>query len=145
MASNNYTGENSCSAISSALPSIRDWIFTNGTGNMTELQGSNDLYGSYRVLGNLSAIIPSIHAGNNSISGYIRTLDISNGIHTTNFSPGSNDFETSTFCSFPDQVCVYTVQSSRQPPTLEVSLYNRIVMKSSKTLLVALGMSGCEV
>jgi alpha-L-fucosidase 2 len=38
---NNYTGGNPNSSQVSYLPGIRDWIFTNGTGNVTELEGSD--------------------------------------------------------------------------------------------------------
>ncbi|KAF1915747.1 glycoside hydrolase family 95 protein-like protein [Ampelomyces quisqualis] len=124
---NNYTGGNPTSSVASALPGIRDWIFTNGTGNVSELLGSNDFYGSYRVLGNLSITIPSIRNGNISTFNYSRALNIGNGIHTQKFSTNTSDFETSVFCSYPDQVCVYTVQASRQLPLLEVRLNNDLV------------------
>jgi alpha-L-fucosidase 2 len=123
----NYTGENPNSSLASYLPGIRDWIFTNGTGNVTELQGSNDLYGSYRVLGNLTVGIPFVTGGNIFVSSYRRALDISNGVHTTNFSTNLIDFETSAFCSVPDQVCVYTVRTNKQLPALEVRLSNDLV------------------
>jgi alpha-L-fucosidase 2 len=135
----NYTGGNPRSSLYSALPGIRDWVFTNGTGNVTELLGSNALYGSYRVLGNLSITIPSLQTGDNSTSSYIRALDISNGVHTTNFSADGNDFETSTFCSFPDQVCVYTVQSSQNLPNLEIRLYNDLVDDELQNVTCGLG------
>lgn len=71
--------------------------------------------------------MPSVLAGNELVSNYTRMLDISTGMHTTTFSTNASDFETSAFCSFPDQVCVYTIQASQQLPALEVRLYNDLV------------------
>jgi alpha-L-fucosidase 2 len=123
----NYTGGNPNSSLAFYLPGIRDCIFTNGTGNVTELQGSDAFYGSYQVLGNLTVAIPSLHGNDNSVLNYRRTLDINNGIHATNFSTNASDFETSVFCSFPDQVCVYTVRASQELPPVEVHLNNDLV------------------
>jgi alpha-L-fucosidase 2 len=116
------------------LPGIQDWIFTNGTGNVSQLLGSNDFYGSYRVLGNLSITIPAIQARQNSTLNYTRTLDLSTGIHTTKFSTNGSDFETSVFCSYPDQVCVYTVQASDKLPPVEIRLDNELVESALHTL-----------
>jgi alpha-L-fucosidase 2 len=69
--------------------------------------------------------IPSLQ--NSHISNYTRTLDLSNGIHRTTFSTNSSQFETIVFCSYPDQVCIYTIQASTSLPTLEVRLYNEPV------------------
>ncbi|EDU43196.1 hypothetical protein PtrSN002B_009456 [Pyrenophora tritici-repentis] len=123
----NYTGGNPHTLIASALPGIRDWIFTNGTGNVSALLGSNDNYGSYQVLGNLTVKIPSLSS--DIVSNYTRKLDMSTGTHTTTFIANGNDLETTGFCSFPDQVCVYTVQSTGagDVPPLEVTLDNVLV------------------
>jgi alpha-L-fucosidase 2 len=67
--------------VSSALPGIRDWIFKNGTGNVTALMGDNNNYGSYAVLGNLSVSIDNI----SDFKGYNRSLDLVDGIYTTTF------------------------------------------------------------
>ncbi|KNG44481.1 glycoside hydrolase family 95 protein [Stemphylium lycopersici] len=120
-----YTGGNPNSSIASALPGIRDWIFTNGTGNVTELLGPDGSYGSYQVLGNLSVAIPSIYGS--GISNYTRSLDLKNGLHLTSFNSNGSQIETSAFCSFPDQVCVYTVRSDGGLPTLQVKLDNELV------------------
>lgn len=126
--SKNYTGGNPSSPVAPALSNIRSWIFTNGTGNVTELLGSDADYGSYRVLGNLTVSMPSISAQVNTtaVINYTRTLDLSNGIHTTRYRTPDSEFETSVFCSFPDQVCVYAVQSSGQLPLLEIKLDNEL-------------------
>ncbi|CAN9114399.1 unnamed protein product [Alternaria alternata] len=121
----NYSGGNPNSSVAEALPGIREWIFTNGTGNVTELLGLDDAYGSYQVLGNLSATIPSLVDAD--VANYTRTLDLSNGIHTTSFSLNGSHIETEAFCSFPDQVCVYTVRSSNGLPAVEVRLDNELV------------------
>jgi alpha-L-fucosidase 2 len=123
----NYTGGNPSSSVSGNLTCIRDWIFTNGTGNVTDLLGDDRFYGSYRVLGNLSITIPSLVGGNASVEGYRRSLDLAEGVHTTAFSVDGQNIETSAFCSFPDQVCVYAVQASRGLPALEVRLDNELV------------------
>ncbi|OWY42701.1 Alpha-fucosidase A [Alternaria tenuissima] len=121
----NYSGGNPNSSVAESLPGIREWIFTNGTGNVTELLGLDDAYGSYQVLGNLSVTIPSLMDAD--VANYTRTLDLSNGIHTTSFSLNGSHIETEAFCSFPDQVCVYTVRSSNGLPSVEVRLDNELV------------------
>ena len=123
----NYTGGNPNASVAGSLEGIRDWIFENGTGNVTELLGDDRFYGSYRVLGNLSVTVPSLAGGNTSVTGYRRTLDLVHGVHTTRLSAGGQGFEMSAFCSFPDQVCVYAVRSSKGLPTLEVRLDNELV------------------
>ncbi|CAN9118120.1 unnamed protein product [Alternaria alternata] len=121
----NYSGGNPNSSVAEALPGIREWIFTNGTRNVTELLGLDDAYGTYQVLGNLSVTIPSLVDAD--VANYTRTLDLSNGIHTTSFSLNGSHIETEAFCSFPDQVCVYTVRSSNGLPAVEVRLDNELV------------------
>ncbi|KAF3049056.1 hypothetical protein E8E11_009626 [Didymella keratinophila] len=122
----NYTGGNPTYSVAGNLTGIRDWIFTNGTGNVTELLGDDRFYGSYRVLGNLSITVPSLAGGNASVTGYKRSLDLAEGMHTTKFSTAGQDIETSAFCSFPDQVCVYAIHSSKGLPALEVRLDNEL-------------------
>jgi alpha-L-fucosidase 2 len=92
---------------------------------VTELLGLDDAYGSYQVLGNLSVTIPSLV--DVDVANYTRTLDLSNGIHTTSFSLNGSHIETEAFCSFPDQVCVYTIRSSNGLPAVEVRLDNELV------------------
>ncbi|KAF2025367.1 glycoside hydrolase family 95 protein-like protein [Setomelanomma holmii] len=123
----NYTGGNPIAAVAPALQGIRDWIFTNGTGNVTELLGDDRFYGSYRVLGNFSVDIPSVRDANITVENYTRSLDLANAVHRTRFSASSSSFETSVFCSFPDQICVYTISSSTTLPTLEIKLANELV------------------
>ncbi|KAL1801116.1 hypothetical protein ACET3X_001458 [Alternaria dauci] len=124
------SGGNPDSSVAEALPGIRNWIFTNGTGNVTELLGLDAAHGSYQVLGNLSVIIPSLAGA--EVVNYTRTLDLSNGIHTTTFSLNSSHIETEAFCSFPDQVCVYTVRSSNELPVIQVKLDNELVASEQR-------------
>lgn len=138
----NYTGGNPNSSIDSALPGIREWIFTNGTGNVTKLLGSNDNYGTYRVLGNFSVTIPSLR--NSEISNYTRELDLKTGLHTTSFNTNESQLETMAFCSYPDQVCVYTIHSSGSLPVLELRLDNELVDAGLQNVTCATNGTGAD-
>lgn len=76
-----YAGGNDAQR-SQFLPGIRDWIWHNGTGNVTKLMGDNDNYGSFAVLGNLTVTIDGIQ----DVSNYRRELDLRTGVHTTTYS-----------------------------------------------------------
>ncbi|KAK7713134.1 hypothetical protein SLS57_007464 [Botryosphaeria dothidea] len=118
----NYTGGNPTQQKFQYLPEYREWIFENGTGNITELLGSNDNYGSYRALGNLSVTIDGIA----EVASYNRSLDLDTGVHTTAFRAGDgNDYAATVYCSFPDQVCVYTLNSTGTLPDVAISLENQ--------------------
>ncbi|OBT89774.1 hypothetical protein VE02_01379 [Pseudogymnoascus sp. 03VT05] len=52
-----YTGGNPTSPLNEYLPGIRDSIFQKGTGNVDQLIGNGDNYGSYQVFANLSVVI----------------------------------------------------------------------------------------
>ena len=80
--------------------------------------GDNDDYGSYQVLGNLSVAIN----GNKSTSDYKRSLDLNTGVHTTFFKSGGASYIVNTYCSHPDDVCVYDVSSSQFLPDIRVSM-----------------------
>jgi alpha-L-fucosidase 2 len=121
----NYTGGNPNASVAESLQGIREFIFENGTGGVEALLGDDRFYGSYRVLGNLSVSVPSLVGG--EVEGYKRTLDLVDGVHTTRFEAEGQEFETRAFCSFPDQVCVYAIQSSKSLPVLEVRLDNELV------------------
>lgn len=123
----NYTGGNPNASVAGSLEGVREWIFENGTGNVTELLGDDRFYGSYRVLGNLSVSVPGLVGTNGSVVGYKRTLDLAHGVHSTRFSADGVDIQTTTFCSFPDQVCVYAISSLGTLPALEVRLDNELV------------------
>ena len=100
------------------LPGIRDWIWQNGTGNVSKLMGDTNDYGSYQVLANLSVGI----AGIGSVDNYTRALDLETGIHITAFQSGEASYELKTYCSHPDDVCVYDIRSSHDLPTVSVYL-----------------------
>ncbi|KAH7033636.1 Six-hairpin glycosidase-like protein [Microdochium trichocladiopsis] len=125
--SQNYTGGNPLEPKYEALPEIRSTIFTNGSGDMSALLGSGRNYGSYRVLGNLSIALDGADGG---FTGYRRELDLNTGVHTTSFtlpSPSSEEgtgrnVSERTFCSFPDQVCVYQLTLSSTPVGAEAAL-----------------------
>jgi alpha-L-fucosidase 2 len=123
----NYTGGNPTASVAGSLPGIRDWIFKNGTGNVTDLLGDDRFYGSYRVLGNLSVAVPGFSTGDTSISGYKRSLDLTNGVHTTEYSLKGQGIRTCAFCSYTDQVCVYKIQWTDSLPKLEVRFDNEII------------------
>lgn len=76
-----YTGGNPAEPVYDALPGIRDWIFQNGTGNVSALMSPFENYGSYAVLGNLSVSIAEIE----NVEQYRRSLDLETGVHTTSF------------------------------------------------------------
>ena len=104
---------------------IRQWIFQNGTGNVSQLLGSEyDCYGSYQVLGNLSVSIPEL----TSTSNYNRSLDLDTGIHTTSFTAGLDTrYISSIYCSYPHQVCVYQLESNATLPKISITLSNTLV------------------
>ncbi|KAL4929709.1 glycoside hydrolase family 95 protein [Aspergillus undulatus] len=134
----NYTGGNPSSPVYSALPRIRERIFQNGTGDMPELLGTGDHYGSNRVLGNITISLDGV----GSYSNYQRTLDLSDGVHRTTFTVsngtgtgtgnnhGSTDFEASVFCSYPAQVCVYHLKSNDRLPDVTINVENLLVEES---------------
>lgn len=74
--------------MSSALPGISDWIFENGTGNVTALMGDDNNYGSYAVLGNLSISID----GTTNFTAYNRSLDLVTGVYSSKFEVGVSKY-----------------------------------------------------
>ena len=84
-----YNGGNPSSPVSQDLAGIRDFIWQNGTGNVTKLMGDDNDYGSYAVLGNLSVVLEGVA----DVTAYNRSLDLSTGVHTTSFSSGGSSVE----------------------------------------------------
>ncbi|KAF2264823.1 hypothetical protein CC78DRAFT_516345 [Lojkania enalia] len=123
----NYTGGNPTERKDKYLHDIRSWIFQNVTGNVSNLLGSGDNYGTYQVLGNLS-----ISHNNDAMPGtYQRNLDLDAGIYTTNYSTYAGDlYTTSVFCSYPDQVCVYQINSTATLPEILVRFENQFVNRA---------------
>lgn len=70
------------------LPGIRDWIWQNGTGNVSKLMNDFDNYGSYAVLGNMTVAIDGVQ----DVSGYKRMLDLGTGVHTTTYNVNGSSF-----------------------------------------------------
>ncbi|GAB7356367.1 hypothetical protein MBLNU459_g7152t1 [Dothideomycetes sp. NU459] len=106
-----YNGGNPLSSTAAALPGIREWIFKNGTGNVTALMGADSNYGSYAVLGNLSVSLQGI----SNYTAYNRSLDLETAMYRTKFEVGNSVFTT---------VCVYEVSSTSSLPTIQVLFEN---------------------
>ncbi|PSN70163.1 hypothetical protein BS50DRAFT_674612 [Corynespora cassiicola Philippines] len=125
--STEYTGGNPPEPKYEALSGIRDWIFQNVTGNVSQLLGGGDYYGSFRVLGNLSIT----HNASAVASSYRRELDLSTGIYTTKYTDSAgSDFATTVFCSYPDQVCIYQINSTAALPEISVKYENTLIDSS---------------
>ncbi|KAF3763822.1 family 95 glycoside hydrolase [Cryphonectria parasitica EP155] len=121
----NYTGGNPTEPVYQYLPGIREWIFQNGTGNISELLNDIVGYGSYQTLGNLTV---SFERAVDEYANYTRTLDLRTGIHRSGWTANGTRFETSVFCSYPAQSCVYNINSSGEAlPALKVSLSNDLM------------------
>ncbi|KFY14695.1 hypothetical protein V492_02453 [Pseudogymnoascus sp. VKM F-4246] len=122
-ASSNYTGGNPTSPLNEYLPGIRESIFHNGTGDISQLLGNGDNYGSYQVFANLSVVIDGV----SSSTTYNRSLDLSTGIHTSAYTTDDgNDYTSTVYCSYPDQICVYSLSSSAALPKITISLENQL-------------------
>ncbi|KAI0009736.1 glycoside hydrolase family 95 protein [Xylariaceae sp. FL0662B] len=121
--SQNYTGGNPTVEKYSALAEIRESIFRDGTGDVSPLLGSGENYGSYRVLGNLSVSLDDV----SNYHSYGRTLDLTTGVHETTFDSNGTKFTNTFFCSYPDQVCVYSISSSSPLPRVSVWLENLLM------------------
>jgi alpha-L-fucosidase 2 len=118
-----YTGGNPPEPVHQYLPGIRDWIFQNGTGNISELLSPIVNYGSYQTLGNLTVGL----AGVGHYDNYTRRLDLSTGVHTTSWSTNGTTFETAVFCSYPAKSCVYSLSGGASLPAVTVSLGNELM------------------
>lgn len=139
--SESYTGGNPSTEVYSALPGIRDWIFENGTGNVSALLGENDNYGHYFPLGNLTITIGNI----TSTTGYIRSLDLDTAVHSTNYTADDGKFyATSAFCSYPDSVCVYTL-SIRDGTLPKISINLQNILADSTTQVSSCGSNHVRV
>ncbi|KAJ5802590.1 Alpha-L-fucosidase [Penicillium pulvis] len=115
-----YSGGNPASDRSHSLPGIREEIFRNGTGNVDELLGEIYSYGSYTPLANLTVEIEGLQ----SYTSYFRGLDLETGVHSVRFSNETHKFDSSIFCSEPDDVCVYKIASDLPLPAIKFGLRN---------------------
>ncbi|RFU29356.1 hypothetical protein B7463_g6983, partial [Scytalidium lignicola] len=121
--SDSYNGGNPSSSVSQYLPGIREWIFQNGTGNVSEILGDTSHYGSYQVYANLSVVIDGV----SSTTSYNRSLNLDSGLHTTVYT--ANDGVTymeTVYCSYPDQVCVLNLSSNAALPEITIALENQL-------------------
>ncbi|KAL9107303.1 MAG: hypothetical protein Q9227_007755 [Pyrenula ochraceoflavens] len=125
-----YTGGNPTESKAAYLPGIRNWIFRNGTGNVTELYDDALNYGSYAVAGNLSVSLSGIGA---SYTAYNRSLDFDTGSQTVVFQTNASSVKTTVYCSYPDAVCVYSVSSTTALPEVTISLENLLLDESLVT------------
>ncbi|KAI1348385.1 Six-hairpin glycosidase-like protein [Xylaria sp. FL0043] len=124
-----YTGGNPAEPKYSALPEIRATIFQNGTGDLSPLLGTGTNYGSNRILGNVTIAIPEIE----SYSHYKRSLDLKTGVHATQFTSNKANFTTFLFCSYPDQVCIYHIESMGALPTITIGFENLLTSQDLVT------------
>ena len=115
--------------------------------------GNEDDYGSYQVgvefaredpeltrnqvLGNLSVSLKDV----NSSSNYNRSLDFQTGLHTTNFASNGSTFTSTVYCSYPDQICVYNIQSTQDLPEVSIKLDNSLVAPNTKNATCGQGYS----
>ena len=121
-----YRGGNPTTSKAEYLSGIRQWIFQNGTGNLTELYDDALNYGSYAVAGNLSVSINGI----GTYDAYNRSLDFNTGAQSTVFKSNSSTITTTVYCSYPDAVCIYDVSSTGTLPEVSISLENQLQSQS---------------
>ncbi|GLB08979.1 hypothetical protein AtubIFM57258_004888 [Aspergillus tubingensis] len=117
-----YSGGNPNVSKAGALPGIREWIFQNGTGNVSALLGEYPYYGSYQVLANLTIDMGEL----SDIDGYRRNLDLGSAVYSDHFSTGETYIEREAFCSYPDDVCVYKLSSNSSLPGITFGLENQL-------------------
>ena len=117
-ANSSCNGEIPTQDVSHSLPGIRDWTWRNGTGNVTKLMGNTSDYGSCQVLGNLSVKI----YGLGGMNGFKRSLNLETDAHTTTFDLNSTRFTSMTYCSYPDDVCVYDLESTATLPSISIAM-----------------------
>ncbi|GME22687.1 Six-hairpin glycosidase-like protein [Neofusicoccum parvum] len=89
-----------------------------GPADTTEISGSNDFYGSYRVLGNLSVEVDGL----TDVSSYNRSLGLETGLYTTKFDADGGSYKSTVYCLFPNQVCIYALNSSGTFPDITISI-----------------------
>jgi Glycosyl hydrolase family 65, N-terminal domain len=111
-------------------------VGSNDSIDVTELLGSNNHYGTFRVLANLSVTIEGI----TEFKSYNRSLDLNTGIHTTTFMASDlSTYTTATYCSHPAKACIYRISSTGKLPNIAVAVENRLV--SSKLYKTSCGPS----
>ena len=126
-----YNGGNPAEPVYNALPAIRKDIFTTGQGNISALwtDGGNS-YGSYTPLVNLTVSIYNVE----HVSDYKRTLDLETATHIVEFVVNGQTFLTTTFCSYPDEVCIYSINSTALLPQMSIGFQNSYLNTSTTSL-----------
>ncbi len=98
----------------SVLPEIRRLLF-DGKQKEAEALAMRDFMGEplrqerYQPCGDLFVALSGVPAP----TGYTRTLDLSEGVHTVAFSAGGTRYTQETFASHPDFVLVHRVSADR--------------------------------
>lgn len=90
---------------------------------MSELLNDIVDYGTYQTLGNLSILFDA----SNDYTGYMRTLDLITGIHRSSWTSNGSLFQSSVFCSYPAQSCVYGISSNTTLPSVNIALTNDLM------------------
>ncbi|PSR97775.1 Six-hairpin glycosidase-like protein [Coniella lustricola] len=125
-ASTNYTGGNPVEPVYQYLPGIREWIFQNGTGNVSELLNEIVDYGTYQTLGNLSVAFDA----SSEYTDYTRVLNLTTGVHQSSWTSNGSLIQSTVFCSFPAQSCVYSLSSNTTLPSVTIALANNLMDSS---------------
>ncbi|ODA83516.1 hypothetical protein RJ55_02030 [Drechmeria coniospora] len=123
-----YRGGNPTSNMSEILAELREKIFLDGTGNASQMAGSSEGFGEYRILGNFSINID--HPG--KFDDYKRSLDLETGTYRTSYRVDDSNYNTLLFCSHPSRVCVYRVSSTKPLPNVHVK-FNDGLPESEQT------------
>ena len=116
-----YNAGNPSGPVHDALPKIRATIFETGFGDISPLwTDAGNSYGGYTPLANLSVVLDGIK----NYTQYSRSLDLATATHSTNFSSVGQKYVSTVFCSYPDAVCLYTINVSSALPRTTIALQN---------------------
>jgi alpha-L-fucosidase 2 len=97
-----------------------DTFVCKGTGSNYG-DGSNAPYGSYQIFGNM--VIDYFYPTNDTISDYVRSLNLRNAIVTEYFKKGNTSYNRKFFTSFADDIAVtYLSSNVNNALDFEVSL-----------------------
>ncbi|KAL7275259.1 hypothetical protein RUND412_001804 [Rhizina undulata] len=116
-----YRGGNPTESKLADIRKIQEFIFKNGTGNISTILGSEANYGSYTVLGNLTVSLSLPESA--IIYNYKLFLDLDRAVGGSHFStPDNGNITREYFCAYPSQVCVYHLASTKSLPDVSVAL-----------------------
>lgn len=75
------------------------------------------------MFANLSVAIDGV----TTASSFKRSLDFNTGLHTSSYTANDGNYYISTvYCSYPDQVCVYSLSSNAALPNITIALENQL-------------------